>query len=239
MVSPRVRAGVGGSLLMISLLSAPLAARGGVVDIASSNRFVAVNATADDGTAQGQGPHDSNVKEASDNGPFTANLMADSMAPNGNHVSANASLDSTLTTNATGAVFNASGSAMVTVGGAQSAGTANATSFFDVTFDVNQTASFVLDYNPALQGVVPDLLFTGPTAPVVSGPGTFTGTFDPGEYELRANAIGRNNNGYSLVLTITSGGGGGGTSVPLPTALWSAAATIGLAGFWRAMRKGL
>src|SRR5882724_8096587 len=207
-------------LLGITLACSP--SRAGVVDLVSQTRFVDVNTQNVPGLNV---PPSDQRQDAPDFAPFDGSVTL-TFPPGTNDT---VTQHSTLTLTAGGAVFDAHG--QMRNGASQNS--LNGTTHFQVDFNLAAPEPFVLTYNgelgdlrsPNTDSFVPGL-FSGPGAPgaLAGDPHTinptsvltFSGTLQPGSFELLADvqAIGEGSFDLNLVIGTTS-------AVPLPPALWA------------------
>ncbi|HSZ56330.1 MAG TPA: hypothetical protein VK797_11755 [Tepidisphaeraceae bacterium] len=217
-------AGVGfvraASALLSLAIFAP-AAPAGVVSLDSQTRFVDVTTS---GVPQAGLPVADKRIDAPDFGPFNQ-----SVSLNFPFITQTASQNSTLTLtpDGMGAAIDATGS----LSGEISLNGLNATNHFQVDFTLTQPEPYLLTYNgevgdprPTSPKVFVPGFFLGPSAPgtLAGDPHitefftvlTYSGTLQPGSYELRTEIHAIGFGSFDTHLAI------GAAAVPLPPALW-------------------
>ena len=190
-------------------------AQAGIVNLVSQDRFVDVKGVP--GIAEMR-------QQASNFGPFNQSV--------GEFGGATAYQNSTLALTPDGVRITAQGGTQNSI--TAPAGTPE--SFFQVTFDVNKTVEFNLEYiatGDRFGNSSTIATFSGPfgTRTLVSQqPPVLSGVLAPGTYHLQADALDTEATGYFLQLS----------AVPLPTAFWAAVTMLPamlVAGFRRRQKS--
>jgi hypothetical protein len=216
---------VGGIPGIALLFAAPAAA--GVINLSSQNRFIDVTTSGVPGF--GSPPTDQHAS-APDFGDFNQSVHLDFP---GITQTVNQNTTLSVTPDGKGAVIGGTGAIFSEVG----FNGLNGTTHFQVSFEVTQPVPYFLTYNGQVgdprptspKSFVPGL-FIGPSAPgsLAGDPLTtnffttltYSGTLQPGSYELQAeiNTIGFGSFDVNLAL--------GTAAVPLPSALWETLAWL-------------
>jgi len=205
--------------------------RGGIITLTSQTRFVDVTTNGAPGVSLL--PMDQRI-DAPDFGAFDHSV---NLAFNTIGINQGASQQSTLTLTADGTAAMIDATGLLSTGA--SANGLNATSHFEVDFVLTQSEPYLLTYNgrqgdprpTSPQTFVPGH-FSGPSAPglLVGDPITtnflttltYTGTLQPGDYELLAEAQTIGGASFDVHLAI------GTAAVPLPRACWMALSVVPL-----------
>ncbi|HXE51883.1 MAG TPA: hypothetical protein VN541_02665 [Tepidisphaeraceae bacterium] len=213
------------------LLVAGIPARAGVVNLTSQTRYVLI--TTDGGPISL--PSETHRQDSADFNPFSATVTTDSFNQPLPGILQRITQDSSMTVSADGAAIVDHS----TIHGSISFNPLPAESLFDVEFTLTQAAPFDLTYvglagdGRFLQqnGTIINGLFIGPGAPGALAPADlltytrgdplhFSGTLQPGNFQIRADMNADANTGnVDLVLNI--GPVSGGSAVPVPPAVWS------------------